>query len=139
IQSNNKYQATTYLNKFARLLRNVLDSSRQTTITFSKDFETLKLYLELEQLRHSNKFRTEIYADKMLMHDDFQVPPLLIQPYVENAILHGLKYRSDNEGLLKISARLFNEKIHYTIVDNGVGRNLSKNGITREGTSYGMK
>lgn len=139
IQSNDKYQATTYLNKFARLLRNVLDSSNQNTVTFSKDFETLKLYLELEQLRNSNKFTTHIHADKELMDDDFQVPPLLIQPYVENAILHGLKYRTDNAGKLMISAYKLHERIYYVIEDNGVGRAKSKNGISKDRVSYGMK
>ncbi|WP_236979330.1 ligand-binding sensor domain-containing protein [Membranihabitans maritimus] len=139
IQSNDKYQATMYLNKFAKLLRNVLDSSKQDTVTFSRDFETLKLYLELEELRNENKFTTILYADKILLQDDFKVPPLLIQPYVENAILHGLKYKHGHDGVLRITAKKLSDRIKYIIEDNGVGRNGIKNGVSKNKTSYGMK
>ncbi|MBL0183658.1 MAG: histidine kinase [Chitinophagaceae bacterium] len=93
IHSNDKYNATVYLNKFARLLRNILDSSKLSTVSFAKDIDTLKLYVELEELRHENKFRTEFNIDDELLNNDYKVPALIIQPFVENAILHGLKNR----------------------------------------------
>ena len=80
-----------YLNKFARLLRNILDSSKLTTVSFTKDIDTLKLYVELEELRHENKFKTVFSIDDELLNHDYKVPALIIQPFVENAILHGLK------------------------------------------------
>ena len=141
IQSNDKYHATVYLNKFAKLIRNILDSSKQNTVTLAKDLDTLKLYIELEQLRHENKFTAEIKADDVLLQDDYKVPPLIIQPFVENAILHGLRKRQDNKGKLFIAIRKNKEHIQYIITDNGPGRN--ENGAAnvqqKEKRSYGMQ
>lgn len=139
IQSNDKYYATIYLNKFAKLLRNILDSSKQNTVTLSKDIDTLKLYVELEQLRHENKFSAEIYTDDFLMQDDFKVPPLIIQPFVENAILHGIRYRTDNKGKLKVSVSKKNDYLQYIIQDNGVGRAFHSKKSVPEKTSYGIE
>lgn len=137
IQSNDKYLATVYLNKFARLIRNILDSSKQNTIALKKDVETLRLYIELEQFRNENKFTVDLQADPELMQDDYKVPSLIIQPYVENAILHGLKKRRDNNGHLQVLIRKENGNLKYLIEDNGVGRNhVNSNGNDK--TSYGM-
>jgi LytS/YehU family sensor histidine kinase len=138
ILSNDKYHATMYLNKFAKLLRNVLDSSRQTTVPLSKDIETLQLYIDLEQMRDENKFVAHISTDADLLQDNYKVPPLIIQPYVENAILHGLKHRKDNKGQLVITVSKQEDYIRYIIEDNGVGRNASINGA-RKDASYGMQ
>ena len=123
IQSDDKYYATVYLNKFAKLIRNILDSSRQNTVTVSKDLETLKLYIELEQFRNENKFTADIVADEELLLDDYQIPPLIIQPFVENAILHGLRWREGNGGKLTVKANKRGPLLEYLIQDNGVGRN----------------
>ena len=123
IQSNDKYYATVYLNKFAKLIRNILDSSRQNTVTVSKDLETLKLYIELEQFRNENKFTADIIADEELLLDDYRIPPLIIQPFVENAILHGLRWREGNGGKLSVKANKKGAFLEYLIQDNGVGRN----------------
>ncbi|WP_161596912.1 ligand-binding sensor domain-containing protein [Chitinophaga vietnamensis] len=139
IQSNDKYYATVYLNKFAKLLRNILDSSKQNTVTLARDLETLQLYIDLEKLRYENKFTVEIKADETLLQDDYKVPPLIVQPYVENAILHGLKNRPDNNGKLTISVSKQQEHIEYIIEDNGVGRDALKNGAPRGAHSYGME
>jgi ligand-binding sensor domain-containing protein len=137
IQSNDKYHATIYLNKFARLIRNILDSSRQNSIPLSKDLETLRLYIELEQLRNGNTFTAEIKADEEIIREDFKVPPLIVQPYVENAILHGLRNRDDNNGRLVIHVARQRDHLVYTIEDNGVGREASKKDQLRR--SYGME
>lgn len=138
IQSNDKYHATIYLNKFAKLIRNILDSSKQNMVTLAKDLDTLKLYIELEQLRNENKFTAEIKADDSLLQDDYKVPPLIVQPYVENAILHGLRNRPDNNGKLSINVSRRDDHIEYIIEDNGVGRQAGKNGTRTENQSYGM-
>src|SRR5258708_3830480 len=122
IQSNDKYHATVYLNKFAKLLRNILDSSKQNAVLFSKDIQTLKLYIELEELRHENKFIVIFKIDPELLSSDYRVPPLVIQPFVENAILHGLKNKDGNDGILCIEIIKAEKNIHYTITDNGFGR-----------------
>lgn len=138
IQSNDKYYATVYLNKFAKLIRNVLDSSKKDTVTLSKDLETLQLYIELEKFRHENKFTAAIEADDELLQDDYKVPPLIVQPFVENAILHGLRYRKDNNGQLHIKVKRELNYIKYVIVDNGVGRNTDHKKIQKDKTSYGI-
>ena len=139
IHSNDKYNATVYLNKFARLLRNILDSSKLTTVSFTKDIDTLKLYVELEELRHENKFRTEFSIDDGLLINDYKVPALIIQPFVENAILHGLKNREDNSGLLQIEIKKITDKIEYTIKDNGIGREAAGLIAQNKESSYGMQ
>jgi len=139
IQSNDKYNATLYLNKFAKLIRNVLDSSKQNIISFSKDIETLKLYIELEIQRSENKFTTDISIDEELMNSDFKVPPLIIQPFVENAIIHGLRNRDDNKGILLIVITKTENQIFYSITDNGVGRKASEQMHSGKGKSYGIE
>lgn len=139
IHSNDKYNATVYLNKFARLLRNILDSSKLTTVSFAKDIDTLKLYVELEELRHENKFRTEFSIDDGLLINDYKVPALIIQPIVENAILHGLKNREDNNGFLQIEIRKIADKIEYSIKDNGIGRKAAGLIAQNKESSYGMQ
>lgn len=139
IHTNDKYNATLYLNKFARLLRNILDSSKQNTVSFTKDVETLRLYIELEELRHENKFTTAITVDEMLLNNDYKVPPLIIQPFVENAILHGLKNREDNEGMLQITIKKTPDKILYSIKDNGIGRKAAGTIMQNKESSYGMQ
>jgi len=139
IQKNDKYNATIYLNKFAKLIRSILDSSKQNMVTLAKDLDTLQLYIELEQFRSDNKFTAHIDADPALLRDDFKVPPLIIQPYVENAILHGLRNRLDNEGQLSISLNRVNGHIQYIIEDNGVGRQHAHNDLATEKVSYGMQ
>jgi sensor histidine kinase YesM len=139
IQSNDKYNATLYLNKFAKLIRNVLDSSKQNFVTFSKDIETLKLYIELEELRSENKFITKIDINEELMSSDYKVPALIIQPFVENAIIHGLRNKETNDGLLLINISKTNEQIIYSITDNGIGRKASGRINTGKEKSYGME
>jgi len=139
IQSNDKYHATLYLNKFAKLIRNVLDSSRQNTVPLGKDLETLKLYIELEQFRNDHRFTCEIAADEGLLRDDYRVPPLIIQPYVENAILHGLRSLPEGRGRLFISVDRQDGYLTYIVEDNGVGRSAVTASPKLEKQSYGMQ
>jgi hypothetical protein len=139
IQTNDKYNATIYLGKFAKLMRNVLDSSKQHIVTFSKDIETLKLYIELELQRSENKFTVDLKIDDELMNSDYKVPPLIIQPFVENAIIHGLRNRDDNGGILCINISKTDLQIVYTITDNGIGRAAAEKLHTGKGNSYGVE
>ena len=139
IQSNDKYNATIYLGKFAKLMRNVLDSSKQHIVTFSKDIETLKLYIEMEEQRSEKKFITELLIDEELMNSDYKVPPLIIQPFVENAIIHGLRNKSDNRGVLCVNISKTDSQIVYTITDNGIGMAASSQIHAGKGNSYGLE
>lgn len=122
IQTNQKETATIYLSRFAKLVRNVLDSSKNNVVPFHKDYESLQLYLQMEQFRCSNKFSYQLNADNELLHGDFRVPPLIIQPFVENAIHHGLLNKESGDRSLIITATVNKEYIRYTITDNGIGR-----------------
>ena len=122
IMQNEKRLASDYLNKFARLMRMILEYSREDVVTVSKDLEALQLYIDLEQLRFNNKFAYKSCVDKELLNSDYRVPPLLIQPFVENAIMHGLANSDKPDLYLRVEIKLDREYIHYTIEDNGVGR-----------------
>lgn len=137
IQSNDKYHATVYLNKFARLIRNVLDSSKQNTISLARDLETLQLYIDLELFRNDNKFTAEIQVDDGLLNEDYRVPPLIVQPYVENAILHGLRQREGSDGKLTVSVSKKDEHLVFLIEDNGIGRFAGAGSAQHQ--SYGME
>jgi LytS/YehU family sensor histidine kinase len=122
IQTSQADKATTYLSRFAKLIRGVLDSSKNNLVPFQKDFDTLRLYMELEQFRCNNKFDFRLVAENELLNGDYKVPPLIIQPFVENSIHHGLLNKLDNNRQLLVSAALENEQIIYHITDNGIGR-----------------
>jgi ligand-binding sensor domain-containing protein len=122
ILDNDVANASAYLNKFAKLIRNILDNSRNNVVSFWKDWETLRLYTELEQLRADNTFTCSMEADEILLSGHYRIPPLIIQPYVENAIHHGLKHRNDSNGHLYITARLQQQQLVFTIEDDGIGR-----------------
>lgn len=126
IQTNQKEKATTYLSRFAKLIRNVLDSSKNNSVLFQKDLESLSLYVQIEQFRSNNKFDYEIQTDPELLNSDFKIPPLVVQPFVENAIYHGLLNKQGSDRKLLVTAKLEQDYIHYTIIDNGVGRARAK-------------
>ena len=90
ILENNKLQASEYLSKFSRLVRLILQNSQETFIPLEKELEALQLYLELESLRFEQKFEYKIQIDDEVDTTVLKVPPLIIQPYAENAIWHGL-------------------------------------------------
>lgn len=122
IMQNEKRLASDYLNKFSRLIRSILDSSRDAVIPVKKDMEVLKLYTDLEQLRFNNKFSCKIYTDPRLEQGEYVVPSLIIQPFVENAIVHGIAHSTKEQLGLIVSAVLDGDTVKYTIEDNGVGR-----------------
>lgn len=141
IQTNQKDKATSYLSRFAKLIRNVLDSSKNNSVPFQKDYESLQLYLQMEQFRCSNRFEYELEAGEELLHGDYKVPPLIVQPFVENAIHHGLLNKESADRKLVVTAALENDYIRYTITDNGIGRekaNLLRQINKPEHQSYGI-
>lgn len=122
IMKNEKWLASDYLNKFARLFRMILQSSRNELVPFVKDLEALQLYVDLEKLRYGDRFEYETQIDPLLTDGEYRVPSLLIQPYVENAIVHGLALSTRDDGYVQVAATLDGEYIRYRITDNGVGR-----------------
>jgi hypothetical protein len=122
MMQDEKRKASDYLHKFALLIRTILDSSRDEITTVSLDMEALKLYIDLEQMRFNNKFQYKENIDPQLLSGDYNVPSLLIQPYVENAIVHGIAHSDKTNLKLTVSATLENDYIKYVIEDNGIGR-----------------
>ena len=137
IMRNDKRLASDYLNKFASLTRTILDSSQSAVVPFTKDIEALQLYIDLEQLRFNNKFKYETCIDPELLNGDYRLPSLLIQPYVENAIVHGLAHSEEPYLYLLLTATLENDRIKFIVEDNGVGRKQA--GIYNEQNKPGHK
>jgi hypothetical protein len=122
IQNNEKEKATLYLSKFAKLIRSVLEASKSNVVPCWKDMETLKLYIELEDFRWDKKFSYSVTISDDILNGDYKVPPLVIQPFVENAIHHGLLNKIEPDKNLSIEVVVCDNHICYNIEDNGVGR-----------------
>lgn len=119
----NKLDAYEFLADFARLLRLVLENSGKQVVTLNEELEQLKLYVSLEQIRFEQKFEVVYELDAVQDLKNNEVPSMLLQPLVENAILHGLMNKTDYEkGRLVMSASADDEGVTFTIDDNGVGR-----------------
>jgi ligand-binding sensor domain-containing protein len=139
IHINDKYHASMYLNKFAKLVRNILDSSKENLVKLHKDIDTMFLYIQLEEMRTENKFKTDIIIDPRLHDMDIWVPSLLVQPYIENAIIHGLRNLEGNDGVLKWYIFLENDSVKYVIEDNGIGRAEASRIAKNKKLSYGIQ
>lgn len=126
IASNDERTANKYLTDFSLLMRSVLENSEQDFIPLEKEIELLKLYTKLEHFRFQDKFDYTINIDETIKIIDFVIPPMLLQPYIENAVWHGLRYKK-TKGFLEISImQTTSEEIKITISDNGIGRQKSK-------------
>lgn len=129
IIKNEPQKASKYLASFATLMRKILDSSQQEFIQLEEELEMLKIYLELEQLRFSNKFSFEINVDSSLEPDNTYIPPMILQPFIENAIWHGLLPLETEDGKLTLNFipnKTSNHEIICEITDNGIGRAKSE-------------
>lgn len=119
--ANEPANAEKYLGKFSKLIRTILDNSRSGMVTIEKELQLLKLYLDLEQLRFGTKLTYHITVDKSIRTADIQIPSMIIQPFVENAMLHGIMHREDG-GTVNMEFVLHTEWLEISIEDNGVGR-----------------
>lgn len=136
-------EAKGYLSKFSLLVRNVLNHSRQEFITLEEEIKGLKLYMDIEKLRFENEFDYEINVSNELDHDFDKVPVMMIQPFVENAIWHGLMQKKSGKGKILIDFGVKEDCIVVTIQDNGIGRvehNKNKEGkLENKRTSLGLQ
>ncbi len=121
ITDNNSDSAQSFLSKFARLMRYILENSRKTFVPVEDEVNTLQLNMELEQLRFDNKFDFEIKVDENIDPEFTFIPPMLIQPFIENAILHGLANKP-SDGKICVELQKNGELMHCIIEDNGIGR-----------------
>jgi tetratricopeptide (TPR) repeat protein len=120
IARNDEVAANKYLASYSRLMRNTMESSGKDFIRLDRELTLLKEYLELEHLRFGDKFSYKITVDEAVEPETLYLPGMLIQPYLENAIWHGLRYK-DEAGLLILSAILSKKTLCITIDDNGIG------------------
>lgn len=141
IATNNELEANQYLTKFSKLMRGVMENSSEDFIPFQQELDLLQNYLALEKTRFADKFDYEIEVDESLNTQSLKVPGMLIQPFLENAVWHGLRYRTE-KGFLSLKFEKNNDSLHIFIEDNGIGIEESKkqkteHQKTREGR--GMK
>lgn len=125
ILKNDGQKASDYLTKFSKLMRLILQNSKKPLVPLSQELEALRLYVEMEAVRFDGKFRFEMTTSPDLELDFIELPPLILQPYVENAIWHGLMHK-ESEGLLTLSVRKQDSGLLFVIEDNGVGRKMAE-------------
>lgn len=126
IYSNNKKSASYYLGKFGELIRKILDNSNKQKITLAEEIHVLQLYIDIEKARFGDTFYASIDVDPTLDTEEIFIPPMLIQPYAENAIKHGLLHMKDEKKLsILINKSTDHEYIEIMIDDNGIGREKS--------------
>jgi tetratricopeptide (TPR) repeat protein len=133
--------ASDYLIKFSKLIRLILDNSRSETISIEKELETLKLYVLLESARFDNKFKCIYQIAEDVNTDSIMIPPMLLQPFVENAIWHGLMQK-EGEGMITVEIKKENEEfLNISITDNGIGREKASEIKSKSAThkSHGLK
>jgi sensor histidine kinase YesM len=133
--------ASDYLLKFSKLIRLILDNSRSETIPLDKELETLQLYIQLESIRFENHFKYEVNIAENTSTGSIMIPPMLLQPFIENAIWHGLMQKR-TKGTITVNIRKVNEKfLNISITDDGIGREKAAEIKSKSAThrSHGLK
>jgi ligand-binding sensor domain-containing protein len=128
--------ANDYITHFSRLIRQTLDISARAEISVQDEVQYLSTYLELEKRRFEEAFDYNIFVDASIDRHIQTIPTMILQPYVENAILHGIAHREDRQGLITVSIRLEGKYLVCTIEDNGVGRERAAQFKRREPNPY---
>jgi tetratricopeptide (TPR) repeat protein len=137
ISKNNLSAANNYLTKFAKLMRSILENSEQKEVSLADDLKALELYMQLESLRLNNKFTYQIKVDDNIDKENTQIPPLILQPFVENSIWHGIAGKEGN-GKILITIKKEGEMVNCIVEDDGIG--IQNSAITTtEKKSFGMK
>lgn len=126
VNSEDMYSANMYLSNFARLIRKTLDLSGEQYITLDQEIAYLQDYVQMEHLRFGDKFTWQIDLADDVDSFEVHVPPMLLQPIVENAIRHGLRNIQDRTGLLRISFAMHDRVLHCIVEDDGIGRQKAK-------------
>ncbi len=135
IAENEPRTATRYLNKFSQLIRSILNNSRHARVDLRSELKALELYLELEQMRFEGSFERSITVAPDIDQEVISIPPLILQPYAENAIWHGLMHKEGNRKL-EVEISRSNGMLHATVRDNGIGRSAAQKLKTRSATKH---
>ena len=139
---NDADKASDYLAKFSRLIRLVLENSKSDKVTLANELETLRLYIEMEAMRFPDKLHYQIQLADGIDAESIQIPPLLLQPFVENAIWHGLMHKDEGGLVQVVVAQPTEDRLHIEITDDGVGRQKAAEYKSKSATknkSFGMK
>ncbi|CAN5664479.1 hypothetical protein BH11BAC1_BH11BAC1_00080 [soil metagenome] len=123
---NRSEDANIYLLKFSKLMRAVLENSRHSEVSLKDDMQALELYMQLESIRLPHPFTYQFNIDESIDVEEVSIPPLILQPFVENAIWHGLQYKPE-PGHIDIFISKKDNALYATVEDNGIGRDMSKN------------
>jgi sensor histidine kinase YesM len=143
ILTENYEEASLYLNRFSKLFRSVLNNSGKVMITLAEEKEVLEMYLSLEYMRFEKSFEYNIEIDEELEQDDIVIPSMLMQPYVENALWHGLMHKQGPRKLTIFFRQLNEDCLQCIVDDNGIGRKKAlelkeEQGNTKRHVSKGM-
>jgi LytS/YehU family sensor histidine kinase len=139
---NDSQTASEYLTKFSQLIRLVLENSRSEKVSLQKELETLRLYIDLEAMRFKNKVKYQINIAPHIDQQYIEIPPLLIQPYVENAIWHGLMHKAEGGNITIDISQPEEYLLHIEITDDGIGRAMAMEHKSKSATrqkSFGLK
>lgn len=125
IAKSNERAANKYLSKFSKLMRQVLEYSQVEFISLTREIEVLQLYVELEHERFKDKFDFDFVVDDSINTDTYTIPPMLVQPFIENAVWHGLRYK-ESKGMLEVRFKDMDDYVEISVKDNGIGRQKSQ-------------
>ncbi len=135
IISNEQKNAVHYLNKFAKLIRKILDASRVKVVSLSDELETMDLYMSIENIRFSNEINFEVFVDEEIDLNQIKIPSLVLQPFLENALWHGLSSKKGEKNIKLSVTKTKNDFVTISIADNGIGREaaqlIAKNKIVK--------
>jgi len=131
--------ANKYIAGFSKLIRLTLDNSAKQVVTISEEIDYLSQYLELESMRTSGKFTYSVKVDPEVLKNGYTISPMLLQPFIENSIRHGIPYRNDSDGHISISIEEYDKGLRFILEDNGVGRTMSKTYKSNNAIEYQSK
>lgn len=126
IINSDKKKAAHYLNKFSKLIRKILEASRSKEVRLAEELETMDLYMTIENIRFSNEIDFQIHVSKSINLETIRIPPLVLQPFLENAIWHGLSSKKDEKRVWISIEKLSNDYLQISIEDNGIGREAAE-------------
>lgn len=141
ILKKDRKEASNYITRFSQLLRLILKNSRRPAIPIHDELQSIRLYVEFEQMRFDQRFEFDLQVDDALHEDNIYVQPMIVQPFVENAIWHGLMQKEGENGALMVRYERVDDRIRVVVDDNGIGREKAKElkskGLTQK--SFGLQ
>lgn len=142
IINNEKENAVYYLNKFSKLIRAILSNSREKEISLKEELEMMELYVNIESIRFTEKIHYDVIIDENIKTDQIKIPSMILQPFIENAIWHGLSNKIGDKILKIFITNKVKGQISFEIVDNGIGRQkaqeIKDNKVSKQ-NSIGLK